>query len=58
MTSPNPCRLLLGQEVRLKLNMTDARLHAMHFDAEDRPLKELPPLPATGSGYAELPVDV
>ena len=49
---------LVGKEVRLKFNMADARLHAMHFDTEERPLKELPPLPATGSGYAEVPVDV
>lgn len=49
---------LVGKQVRLKLNMSDARLHALHFDTEERPLKELPPLPATGSGHAELPVDV
>ncbi|MBI3923585.1 MAG: hypothetical protein HY318_19355 [Armatimonadetes bacterium] len=49
---------LMGKEVRLKFNMTDARLHAMSFDTEDRPLKEQSPLTAIGSGYAELPVDV
>jgi hypothetical protein len=49
---------LVGQEVRLKFNMSHARLHAMTFDTEDRPLKELPPLRTTGSGYAELPVNV
>jgi len=49
---------LVGQEVRLKFNMHDARLHAMHFDTEERPLKELPPLAGTGSGYVELPTDV
>jgi hypothetical protein len=48
---------LVGKEVRLKFNMTDARLHALNFDTEERVLKELPPLRATGSGYAELPVD-
>ena len=49
---------LAGKEVRLKFNMTDARLHALYFDMRDRPLKELPPLPATGSGHAELPQEV
>ena len=48
---------LTGKPVRLKLNMTDARIHAMYFDTVDRPLKELQPLSATGSSYAELPVD-
>ena len=49
---------LAGQEVRLKFNMSDARLHAMYLDTEERALKSLPPLPATGPGCAELPVDV
>lgn len=48
---------LMGKEVRLKFNMVDARLHAMTSETEDRPLKERPALAATGSGYAELPVD-
>jgi hypothetical protein len=48
---------LIGKEVRLKLNMTDARVHAMYFDTKDRPLKELSPLSAIGSSYAELPVE-
>jgi hypothetical protein len=48
---------LVGREVRLKFCMADARLHAMSFDTEERPLKELPPLAARGSGHAELPVD-
>ena len=49
---------LAGKEVRLKFNMSDARLHAMYLDTEERALKNLPPLPATGPGCAELPVDV
>jgi hypothetical protein len=49
---------LIGKEVRLKFNMTDARLHAMTFDTDDRPTKELAALAATAAGYAELPVDV
>ena len=49
---------LVGKEVRIKFNMTDARLHAMTFDAEDRPLKELPALASTSAGHAELPVDI
>ena len=49
---------LVGKEVRLKFNMSDARLHALYFDTADRPLKELPALPAHGSGHAGLPVEV
>jgi len=49
---------LVGKEVRLKFNMSDARLHALSFDTEDRSLKELSPLTTSGSGYAKLPVDV
>lgn len=49
---------LVGKEVRLKFNMSNARLHAMSFDTKDRPLKELTPLMTSGSAYAELPVDV
>ncbi len=48
---------LVGQEVRIKFNMADARLHAMTFEDEDQPLKELPPL-QTDAGHVELPVDV
>jgi hypothetical protein len=48
---------LTSKPVRLKFNMTDARIHAMYFDTVDRPLKELRPLSATGSSQAELPVD-
>lgn len=48
---------LVGKEVRLKFCMADARLHAMTFDTEERPLKQLPPLTTSRSGYAELPVD-
>ncbi len=48
---------LVGREVRLKFNMKSARLHAVYFDTEDRPLKELPPLRPIGSGYAEMPVE-
>ena len=49
---------LVGREVRLKFNMADARLHAIHLDTEDRQLKELPPLKVTATGYAELPLNV
>ena len=49
---------LMGREVRLKFNMVDARLHAMTLDTEERPLTQLPPLPASGASHAGLPVDV
>lgn len=48
---------LVGKEVRLKLNMSDARVHAMYFETKDRPLKNLPPLSAAGSSHAELPLE-
>ena len=47
---------LMGKEVRLQFCMNDARLHAMTFDTEDRPLKELASL-RSGPGYAERPVE-
>jgi hypothetical protein len=48
---------LVGKEVRLKFNMTDARMHALYYDTNERPLKALPALSATGSSHAQLPVD-
>lgn len=48
---------LAGKEVRLKFNMSHARLHAISLDSEDRPTKELPPLGTSESGRAELPVE-
>ena len=47
---------LMGKEVRLQFCMNDARLHAMAFDTEERPLKELASL-RSGPGYAESPVE-
>jgi len=49
---------LVGREVRLKFNMSDARLHAIYLETDARPLKELDPLKPAGSGYTELPVNV
>jgi len=48
---------LVGKEVRLKFNITDARMHALYFETEDRPLRALPALSATGASHAQLPVD-